>query len=125
MIRDMRWHRCALLLALTGCSSAGTCPQIGCVSQLTLRLPAGVSSAQACVAGVCTAEVVAGTLLVPLGRRAEGEVAAVTVTLADGAVIDGEVPLTRTRPNGAGCPPVCVNGLAELDPATERIVAAS
>ena len=119
----MRWHRLALLLALTGCSSAGTCPQTGCASQLVVRVPAGLSAAQACVEGVCTAEVVDGELRVPLGRRAEGDVAAVTVTLPDGTVIAGEVALLRTRPNGANCPPVCVNGQAELDLELGRVVA--
>jgi hypothetical protein len=124
MLLPMRWHRLALLLALTGCSSAGTCPQIGCVSQLVVSLPAGVTAAEACVAGVCTSEVVEGELLVPLGRRAEGDSAELTVTLPGAAAITGVVPLQRTRPNGASCPPVCVNGAVELDVEGERLVPA-
>ena len=110
----MRWHRFALLLALTGCASGPTCSLIGCASQLTVRLPPGTTSGQACVAGVCTSEVVDGALRVPLGRRAEGESAQVTVTLGT-RTYEGEVALTRTRPNGEGCPPVCVNGEAVLE----------
>ena len=120
----MRWHRFALLLALTGCASGGACPQIGCVSELVLRLPSGVTAAEACVAGVCTSEVVDGALAVPLGRRAEGTTAAVTVVIpGNSTTYEGEVPLERTRPNGANCPPVCVSGQAELDLAGERVVA--
>ena len=120
----MRWHRLALLLAVSGCTAAGQCTQVGCVSQLTLTLPAGVSAATACVAGVCSSEVVGGTLLVPLGRRAEGETAAVTVTLpGTTTAYEGTVPLTRTRPNGSRCPPVCVSGDARLDVAGGRVVA--
>ena len=120
----MPWPRLALLLALTGCTAAGQCAQVGCVSQLTLALPAGVTTATACVADVCSSEVVAGALLVPLGRRAEGQTAAVTVTVAGTSTpYEGEVPLTRTRPNGPSCPPVCVSGAAQLDVASGRVVA--
>ncbi len=120
----MRWHRLVVLLALAGCSSAGQCPQIGCPSQLTLRLPAAVTAAEACVADVCTSTVVDGALLVPLGRRADGDTAAVTVTVPGTATAyEGVVPLVRTRPNGANCPPVCVNGSAVLDIAGARVVA--
>ncbi|MCW2615883.1 MAG: hypothetical protein JWN08_2877 [Frankiales bacterium] len=120
----MRWHRLALLLALTGCSSAGECSLVGCVSQLTVTLPAGVTSGEACVAGVCTSQVVDGTLLVPLGRRADGDSAVVTVTLPGAAApLTGQVPLLRSRPNGDRCPPVCVTGSAELDVAGQRVVA--
>ena len=119
----MRWHRLGLLLALTGCGGAGTCPQVGCVSQLELRLPAGVSAAEACVAEVCSSVVVDGKVLIPLGRRADGDSAAVTVTVPDRPVAyEGTVPVTRTRPNGAACPPVCVNGAATLDVAAGRVV---
>ena len=97
------------------------CPLVGCSSQLTVRLPAGVTAAQACVEGVCTTSVVDGALLVPLGRRGEGVTARVTVTVGT-ETYEGVVPLTRTRPNGEGCPPVCVNGEAEVDPASGRVV---
>ena len=120
----MRWHRLALLLALTGCGAPTVCPLIGCTSQLTVRLPAGVTSGQACVAGVCTSEVVGGALLVPLGRRTDGDTAQVTVTLP-GASYEGEVALTRSRPNGQNCPPVCVNGAAAVDVSTGRVVSAA
>ena len=123
MLAPVRWHRLALLLALTGCAGGQTCTLVGCVSQLTVRLPAGVTAAQACVEGVCTSEVVDGTLRVPLSRRAEGATAAVTVT-AGGASYDGVVPLTRTRPNGESCPPECVNGQARLDLDDGRVVPA-
>ena len=116
----MRWHRLGLLLALTGCATGPECTLIGCVSELTVRLPAGVTAGEACVADVCTREVVDGALAVPLGRRAEGETAQVTVTLA-GASYEGEVPITRTRPNGGICPPVCVTGEAEVDVEGARV----
>jgi hypothetical protein len=120
----MRWHRYALLLALTGCAGGPTCSLIGCASQLTVRLPAGVSAGTACVAGVCTSEVVDGALLVPLSRRAEGGTAAVTVTLPGRrAPYEGVVALSRTAPNGPDCGPVCVNGLATVDAAAGRVVA--
>jgi hypothetical protein len=117
----MRWHRVALLLALAGCGGGPTCPLVGCASQLTVRLPAGVAAAQACVAGVCTSQVVDEALLVPLGRRAEGDQAQVTVTIG-GRTYEGTVPLDRTRPNGEQCPPECVNGRAAVDLAAGRVV---
>lgn len=120
----MRWHRLALLLALAGCTSDPGCTLIGCVSQLTVRLPAGTTAGTACVEGVCTSEVVGGELRVPLSRRAEGQTAAVTVTVAGRAQpYEGVVPLERTRPNGPRCPPVCVNGTATLDVEGGRVVA--
>ena len=119
----MRWHRLALLLALTDCGGAGACPQVGCVSQLVLQLPTGVTAAEACVAEVCSSEVVDGVLLVPLGRRADGSTAAVSVTVPGWpTAYVGTVPLNRTRPNGAACPPVCVTGAAALDVAGSRVV---
>ena len=121
MLALMRWHRLVALLALTGCAGSADCTLVGCVSQLTLTLPAEITSAQACVAGVCTSEVVDGRLLVPLGRRAEGDTAAVTVTSA-GRTYEGVVDLTRTRPNGDGCGPVCVNGKAYLDAEAGRVL---
>jgi hypothetical protein len=119
----MRWHRYALLLALTGCTGDRGCTLIGCVSELTVQLPAGTTSGQACVAGVCTDAVTDGTLRVPLGRRAEGNTAVVTVTLPGSAApYEGEVALTRSRPNGPSCPPVCVTGSAQVDVAGQRVV---
>ncbi len=119
----MRWHRLALLMALAGCTGDPGCSLIGCASQLVVQLPAGTTSGQACIAGVCATEVVGGELRVPLGRRAEGQTAVVTVTLPGQPAYEGEVLLTRTRPNGASCPPVCVNGTARVDPAGGRVVA--
>ncbi|MCW2680654.1 MAG: hypothetical protein JWM62_2055 [Frankiales bacterium] len=121
MLGLMRWHRFAVLFALAGCASGPSCTLIGCASQLTVRLPAGTTAGTACVAGVCTSEVVEGALLVPLGRRADGDTAQVTVTLG-ARTYAGEVALQRTRPNGDACPPVCVNGTAALD--GERVVTA-
>jgi hypothetical protein len=114
MLARMRWHRLVVLLALAGCAGGGECSLVGCVSQLTVALPPGVTQAQACVADVCTSQVRDGTLLVPLGRRAEGDTAAVTVALA-GRSYEGEVALSRSRPNGESCPPVCVTGSAYVD----------
>jgi hypothetical protein len=120
----MRWHRLALLLALAGCTGDPGCSLIGCVSQLVVQLPAGTTSGQACVGGVCTTTVVDGELRVPLARGAEGDTAVVTVTLPGRPAYEGEVPVTRTRPNGRSCPPECVNGTARVDPASGRVVAA-
>ncbi len=120
----MRWHRLALLLALAGCGGEGACGLVGCVSQLTVRLPAGTSAAEACVEGVCTSAVRGDTLQVPLSRRAEGSSAVVVVTVA-GTRYEGEVALERSRPNGERCPPVCVTGTARVDPGTGRVVAAA
>ena len=121
MLALMRWHRFALLFALAGCAGGPTCSLIGCASQLTVRLPAGTTSGTACVLDVCTSEVVDGALLVPLGRRADGDTAQVTVTLGT-KTYEGEVALQRTRPNGGNCPPVCVNGTAALE--GDRVVTA-
>ena len=118
----MRWHRLVVLLALAGCAGGPSCTLVGCSSQLTVRLPAGATAGTACVAGVCTSDVVDGTLLVPLGRRADGDTVQVTVTLG-ARTLEGEVPVARTRPNGETCPPVCVNGSAEVDPDAGRVVA--
>jgi hypothetical protein len=88
-----------------------------------VRLPAGAAAAQACVEGVCTSAVVDGALLVPLGRRAEGDTAQVTVTSGPTEYV-GEVDLVRTRPNGEQCPPVCVTGSAVLDAEAGRVLTA-
>ena len=120
----MRWHRLGLLLALTACSGP-TCTNIGCVSALTVRLPAGVTTGEACVAGICVTEVVQGVLQVPLGRRAEGDSAEVTLTLGGNAtVLEGTIPLTRSRPNGPNCQPVCVTGEAVVDLDAGRVLPA-
>jgi len=121
----MRWYRLALLLAVAGCGGGAGCPElVGCSSQLTVRLPAGATAAEACVGGVCTTTVVRGELLVPLGRGAEGETAAVTVTIPGSPAYTGDVGLVRTRPSGPRCPPVCVNGVAVVDSAAGRVVTA-
>ena len=122
----MRWHRLTVLLALAGCATAQECPLIGCVSELAIQLPAGVTAAQGCVEGVCATEVRDGRLVIPLGRKSDGTTAQVTVTLTGAAPTSyaGEVPLTRTRPNGPSCPPDCVSGTARLDPVTGTVVAA-
>ncbi len=119
----MRWHRLALLLALAGCTGDPSCTiRVGCASRLVVQLPPGATAGSACVAGVCTSEVVGGELRVPLGRRADGDTALVTVTLPGAPAYEGEVALTRTRPNGETCPPVCVNGTARLDLASGQVV---
>ena len=119
----MRWHRLVLLLALTGCGGAAACPLIGCVSELTVQLPAGATVGTACVAEVCATRVEDGVLRVPLGRRAEGETVAVTVTLPGRATAYvGEVDVVRSRPNGPNCPPVCVTGSAAVDVARGSVV---
>ena len=121
----MRWHRLVVLLALAGCAGGPSCALVGCTSQLTVRLPSGVTAGEACVGDVCTSRVVDGALLVPLGRRAEGDAVRVTVTLPGAPrPYEGEVPVQRTRPNGPDCPPVCVNGEAEVDAASGRVLPA-
>jgi hypothetical protein len=121
----MRWHRLALLLALAGCGGGADCTLAGCVSALSVELPSGVTTGEACVEGICTSTVVEGALQVPLGRRVEGDTAVVTVTLGGNAtVLEGEVPLTRSPPSGPGCPSECVTGRAAVDPAGERVIPA-
>ena len=124
----MRWLHLPLLLALTGCAGGAACPLIGCSSQLTVRLPAGATSGTACVEEVCSSSVVDGALQVPLSRRSEGDTVVVTVTLPATAggptTYEGEVPVTRSLPNGPNCPPVCVNGAAEVDVEGGRVVEA-
>ena len=122
----MRWHRLAVLLALAGCGGGTECTLVGCVSALTVQLPAGVTTGEACVAGICATTVVDGALQVPLGRRVDGDTALVTLTLGgDATVLEGEVLLTRSRPNGESCPPVCVTGRAEVDAGGARLVPAA
>ena len=124
MLPHMRWHRLVLLVALAGCGGEVACPLIGCSSQLTVRLPPGVTAGEACVGGVCSTALVEGALRVPLSRLAEGETVAVTVTLPESpTAYEGEVPVMRTRPNGPGCAPVCVNGEATVDVDAGRVVA--
>jgi hypothetical protein len=119
----MRWHRLAVVLALAGCGTAQECPLVGCVSELTVRLPAGVTAAQGCVEGVCSTEIRAGNLVIPLGRKSEGTTAQVTVSTGTMSYA-GEVPLVRTRPNGPRCPPDCVNGSARVDAQAGTVVPA-
>jgi hypothetical protein len=88
-------------------------------------MPDGVTTGEACVEGVCTTEVVGGALQVPLARRAEGDTATVTLTLGgNSTVLEGEIPLTRSRPNGRNCQPVCVTGEAVVDLDGNRVVPA-
>jgi hypothetical protein len=120
----MRWHRLGLLLALTACGGP-TCTKIGCVSALTVQLPADVTTGEACVEGICTTTVENGALRVPLARRADGDTAQVTLTLGgNSTVLKGEIPLTRSRPNGRNCPPVCVTGQAVVDLEAGRVLPA-
>jgi hypothetical protein len=108
-----------LLAAVAACGGDGDCPLIGCVSQLTVQLPPGAVSGRACVAEVCTTEVVDGVLQVPLSRRTEGNSVDVLVEVVDGSgatsTVTGDAAVRRTRPNGEGCPQVCVNGAVRLD----------
>ena len=115
------WYRLGLLLALTGCAGGNDCTLVGCASQLSLRVPASVTEAQACVEDVCTSAVEGGVLSVPLARRGDSGTADVVVTVA-GATYRGTVPLQRTFPNGDACPPVCVTGSAVLDLGVGRVV---
>ena len=119
----MRRWPLLLLSAVAACGGDGRCPLIGCVSQLTVQLPAGTTSARACVGEVCATEVSGGVLQVPLSRRGEGSSVEVVVELGDGgATVTGVVPVQFTRPNGDSCPPVCVTGTARVDTATQRVV---
>jgi len=99
----MRWHRFAVLLALAGCAGPPACTLVGCVSQLTVQLPAGTTGAQACIQGVCTSEIVDGTLLVPLARREEGDTASVTVEGSTTAY-EGDVALIVAGPKAPTVP---------------------
>jgi len=114
-----------LLLAVVACGGDAQCPLIGCVSQLTVQLPADAASARACVEQICSSDVVEGVLQVPLGRRAEGTTVPLTVelTAADGtgSQVSGDAAVQRNRPNGEGCPPVCVVGSVRID--GDRLVA--
>jgi len=77
------------------------------------------------VQAVCTSEIVDGTLLVPLGRREEGDTASVTVTVEGSTTAyEGDVALIRSQPEGANCPLVCVSGTATVDLDAGRAVTA-
>jgi hypothetical protein len=54
---------------------------------LTVQLPAGVTTGEACVEGICATTVVDGALRVPLGRPGEGGTAQVTLTLGGNATV--------------------------------------
>jgi hypothetical protein len=88
-------------------------------------LPPGAVSARACVEDVCSSAVVDGVVRVPLARRAEGTTVPLTVELVDAAgdtsVITGDAAVQRNRPNGEGCPPVCVVGTVRVDPLTGAV----
>ncbi len=124
----MRLWTLLLLTAVTACGGDGRCPQIGCVSALTVQLPAGTSSARACVAEVCSDVVTDGEVQVPLSRRGDATSVAVTVELTDAAgvstTLEGQAPVQLSRPNGAGCPPVCINGEVRVDLASSSLVPA-
>ena len=121
-----RWSL-LVVLAVAACGGNGECPLIGCVSQLTVQLPAGAASARACVDEVCSSDVVDGVLQVPLGRRGEGSTVPLSVEVTDAAgtttTVSGDAAVRRNRPNGPGCPPVCVVGTVRVDPATGSLVA--
>lgn len=122
----MRRWSLLLLAVVTACGGDGACPQIGCVSQLTVELPPEAVSARACAAGVCTTEVVDGALQVPLSRRGDASAVEVTVELVDAAgtptTVTGSAPVRLTRPNGDACPPVCINGSVRVDAAQRVLV---
>ena len=120
----MRWHRLGLLLALTACSTGPECT-VGCVSALTVQLPEGVSTGEACVEDVCTTTVTDGALQVPLGRRADSNTAEVTLTLGgNSTVLGGKIPLTRSRAEDRSCAQECVTGEAVVDLEAERVLPA-
>ena len=113
-----RWSL-LLLLAVAACGGDPECPLIGCVSQLTVEVPADAAAVRACVAELCSSELVDGRVLVPLGRRAEGSSVDVTIEITDAAggvsQVSGDAAVQRNRPNGEGCPPVCVVGRVGVD----------
>jgi hypothetical protein len=120
----MRSHRLGLLLALTACSTGPECT-VGCVSALTVQLPEGVSTGEACVADVCTTTVTDGALRVPLGRRADSDTAEVTLTLGgNSTVLRGDIPLTRSRAEDRSCAQECVTGEAVVDLEAGRVLPA-
>ena len=122
-IAAMRWHWLGLLLALTACTGP-TCT-LGCVSELTIALPDGVTTGEACVEGICTSEVVDGALQVPLGRRADGTTGQVSLTLGGSStVLEGEIPLRRSRAEDRSCAQECVTGEAVVDLAAGRVLPA-
>ena len=115
----MRRWPLLLLAAVSACGGGGECPLVGCISQLTVELPDSAVSARACVDDVCSSEIVDGVMQVPLGRRAEGAAVPLSLELTDAAgatsQVSGDAAVQRNRPNGEGCPPVCVVGSVRVD----------
>ena len=122
-----RWSL-LVVLAVAACGGSAECPLIGCVSQLTVQLPAGAAAARACVQEVCSSEVVDGVVQVPLGRRGEDSTVPLSVEVTDAAgattTVTGDAAVERNRPNGEGCPPVCVVGAVRVDVVSGSLVAA-
>ena len=115
----MRRWSLLLLAAVTACGGGGECPLVGCISQLSVELPESAVSARACVDDICSSEIVDGVVQVPLGRRAEGATVPLALELTDAAgatsQVSGAAEVQRNRPNGEGCPPVCVVGSVRVD----------
>ena len=120
------------VLASAGCRSGG-CTDIGCAPEgITVHLPAladeGASdelTVDACVGDRCTetslaaSELVSGaTVTTPELHVGDVSFRRATVSVAvtdpsDGRVLFEErlrARVTTSRPNGRGCPPVCVSG---------------
>lgn len=116
----MRTWPLLVVLAVAACGGDPECPLIGCVSQLSVAVPAGAASARACVAEVCATEPVDGVLQVPLSRRTEGATVPVVVEVVDAAGVTstyrGDAAVVTNRPNGEGCPPICLTGAVRLGP---------
>ncbi len=124
----MRWYQVAAIAAVVGCGTSGpTCSLIGCESLLRLTLPPGVTSAKACIDGLCSEVVTGGVLQLPLSRKTEAGTLRVTASTTDAqgttTSYAGLVTPLRTRAGGEGCPVLCVNASARLDAATGGVVA--
>jgi hypothetical protein len=103
------------------------CTLIACAPGVTVRLPEPpphASSARVCIDGACGRPHQLGpvaTLNAPLPRasRRAGARVSVTVELLDdrGRLVErraGRATVTRSRPNGPDCPPVCFQAEAVL-----------